>query len=36
VVRMYYRVTMEDGQQLTISRNMVQGCWYYLRKIADL
>ena len=28
VVRMYYRVTLEAGQQLSIFRNMVHGGWY--------
>ena len=28
VVRMFYRVTIEDGQRLTIFRNMVHGGWY--------
>ena len=31
VVRMYYRVTLEDGRQLPIFRNMVHGGWYLLR-----
>ena len=30
VVRMYYRVTLEDGRQLPIFRNMVHGGWYRL------
>ena len=30
LVRMYYRVTLEDGQELTIFRNMVHGGWYRL------
>ena len=28
VLRMYYRVTLDDGRQLTIFRNMVHGGWY--------
>jgi len=32
VVRMYYRVTLEDGQQLTIFRNTVHGMVSTLRR----
>jgi len=28
VVRIYYQVTLEDGRQQTIFRNMVHGGWY--------
>ena len=28
VVKMNYRVTLQDGQQLTIFRNMMHGGWY--------
>ena len=28
VVRMYYRVTLQNGVQLTIFKNMVHGGWY--------
>ncbi len=28
VVKMNYQVTLEDGQQLTIFRNMMHGGWY--------
>ena len=30
VVRMHYQVTLEDGRQLTIFRNMVHGGWYLI------
>jgi hypothetical protein len=28
VVRMYYRVSTEDGRQITIFRDMLDGAWY--------
>jgi hypothetical protein len=28
VVRMYYRVSVEDGRQITIFRDLVDGAWY--------
>jgi hypothetical protein len=28
IVRMYYRVNMEDGRQLTVFRDMLDGAWY--------
>ena len=29
VVRMYYRVSTEDGRKVTIFRNVVHGGWYW-------
>jgi hypothetical protein len=28
IVRMYYRVNMEDGRQITVFRDMLDGAWY--------
>ena len=28
VIRMYYRVNMEDGRRITMFRDMVDGAWY--------
>jgi hypothetical protein len=28
IVRMYYRVNMEDGRQITVFRDMLDGTWY--------
>ncbi len=28
IIRMYYQVTMEDDQRVTIFRDMVDGMWY--------
>jgi hypothetical protein len=28
IVRMYYRVNMEDGRRLTVFRDMLDGAWY--------
>ena len=32
IFRMHYQVTLEDGQRVTISRNMKTGGWYQLEK----
>ena len=28
IVRMYYRVNMEDGRRITVFRDMLDGAWY--------
>jgi hypothetical protein len=28
IVRMYYRVNLEDGNQITVFRDMLDGTWY--------
>jgi hypothetical protein len=28
IVRMYYRVNLEDGRGLTVFRDMLDGAWY--------
>jgi hypothetical protein len=28
IVRMYYRVNLEDGRQITVFRDMLDGAWY--------
>jgi hypothetical protein len=28
IVRMYYRVSTEDGRQITVFRDMLDGAWY--------
>jgi hypothetical protein len=28
IVRMYYRVSIEDGRHLTIFRDLIDGAWY--------
>ena len=28
IVRMYYRVNIEDGRQMTVFRDMLDGAWY--------
>jgi hypothetical protein len=28
IVRMYYRVNMEDGRQITVFQDMLDGAWY--------
>lgn len=30
VVKMHYQVTLEDGRQLTLFRNVITGGWYQL------
>jgi hypothetical protein len=29
IVRMYYRVSTEDGRQITVFRDMLDGVWYW-------
>ena len=33
VVRVTYQVTLEDGQQLTIFKNMLTGGWYLQERL---
>jgi hypothetical protein len=28
IVRLYYRVNLEDGRQMTVFRDMLDGAWY--------
>jgi hypothetical protein len=28
IVRMYYQVNLEDGRQMTVFRDMLDGTWY--------
>ncbi len=28
IVRMYYRVNLEEGRQVTVFRDMLHGVWY--------
>jgi hypothetical protein len=28
IIRMYYRVNLEDGRQMTVFRDMLDGAWY--------
>ena len=34
VFKMHYQVTLEDGQQVTLFRNMKTGGWYHLSPLA--
>ena len=35
VSRIHYRVTLEDGMQLEVFKNMDHGGWYYLAGVLD-